>query len=87
MYNVSAKSACKSKAYLGLVALKDNHQSESHIDVSSSIRERNFDLVVSNTAQKGIVCKLINTTFLFTIDRFKNCVEFVNILQVHFITS
>ena len=58
--------------------LKDNDQSKLHIDVSHSIIERKFDLSHSNTAQKVIVGKLISKTFLFTIDRFKKCMEFVD---------
>ena len=52
--NVSAQSACKSKAYLGLVALKDNDQSKLHIDVSHSTIERKFDLFLSNAAKKSL---------------------------------
>ena len=85
--NVSAQSACKSKAYLGLVVLKDNDQSRLHIDVSHWTIERKFDLSLSNTAQKVIICKLINKKFLFTFDRFNKCAEFVDVWQFHFITS
>ena len=85
--NVSSQSACKSKAYLGLTVLKDDDQSKLHIDVSHSITERKFDLSHSNTAQKVIVGKLINKTFLFTIDRFKKCMGFVDNWQFHFIAS
>ena len=74
--NVSAQNACKSKAYLGSSILKDDDQSKLHIFFHSII-ERKFDLPLSNTAQKVIVCKLIKT-FLFTIDRFNKCLEFVD---------
>ena len=84
--NVSAQNACKSKAYLGSSILKDDDQSKLHIIFFHSIIERKFDLPLSNTAQKVIVCKLIKT-FLFTIDRFNKCLEFVDNWQFHFITS
>ena len=45
---------------------------------SIRVVEKNFDLPVSNTAQNAIVCKLNNKTFLFTIDRFNKCIEFVD---------
>ena len=77
--NILAQSTCKSKAYLGLVVLKDNDQSKLDIDVSHSTIERKFDLCLSNTEQKVIVCKLINKNFLFIIDRFNTCAEFVDI--------
>ena len=88
-FNVSLQSACKSKAYLRLAVLKDNHQPKLHIDVSHSRIERKFDLSLSNTAQKVIVCKVINKTFLFTIDRFNECTDLliVSLYYIHFVTS
>ena len=77
--NVSAQSACTSEAYLGLAVLKDNDQSKLHIDVYHSAIERKFDISLSNTAQKVIVCKLISKTFLFTTNRVNKCMEFVDI--------
>ena len=85
--NVSAQSACKSKAYLGLSMLKDNDQWKLHISVFHSIIERKFDLPRSNTVQNVIVFKLINKTFLFTIDRFNKSMKCVDNWQFHFITS
>ena len=76
--NVSAQNACKSKAYLGSSILKDDDQSKLHIIVFHSITERKFDIPLSNTTQNVIVCKIINKTFLFTIDRFNKCMEFVD---------
>ena len=76
--NVSAKSACISKVYLGSSILKDDEQSKLHIIVFHLIIERKFDLPLSNTTQNVIFCKLINKTFLFTIDRFNNCMKFVD---------
>ena len=58
--------------------LDDHDQSKLHIIVFYSVVEKNFDLPVSNTAQNAIVCKLNNKTFLFTIDRFNKCIEFVD---------
>ena len=75
--NVSAQSACKSKAYLGSSILKDDDDSKLHVSVFHSIIERKFDLPLSNAAQNLTICKLINKTFLFTIDRFNKCREFV----------
>ena len=76
--NVWAKSACKSKAYLGSSILKENYQLKLHVSVLHSIIERNFDLPLSNTVQSVIFCKLINKTFLFTTDRFSKWMEFVD---------
>ena len=76
--NFSAQSTCKSKAHLGSSILKDDDQSKLHIIVFHSITERKFDLPFSNTAQNVIVCKIINKTFSFTIDRFNKCIEFVD---------
>ena len=76
--NVWAKSACKSKAYLGSSILKDNYQLKLHVSVFHSIIERNFDLPLSNTVQSVIVCKLINKTFLFTTDRLSKWMKFVD---------
>ena len=84
--NVSAQTTCKSKAYLGSSILKDDAQSKLHIIVSHLIIERKFDLPLPNTAQNVFVSKLINKTFLFTIDQFNKCVEPVDNLQFHFIT-
>ena len=88
-FNVSTQSACKSKAYLRLAVLKDNDQPKLHIDVFHSRIERKFDLSLSNTAQKVIVCKVINKIFLFTIDRFNECTDLliVSLYYIHFITS
>ena len=88
-FNVSTQSACKLKAYLRLTVLKDNDQPKLHIDVSHSRIERKFDLSLSNTAQKVIVCKVINKIFLFTIDRFNECTDLliVSLYYIHFITS
>ena len=88
-FNVSTQSACKLKAYLRLTVLKDNDQAKLHIDVSHSRIERKFDLCLSNTAQKVIVCKVINKIFLFTIDRFNECTDLliVSLYYIHFITS
>ena len=88
-FNVSLQSACKSKAYLRLAVLKDNDQPKLHIDVFHSRIERKFDLSLSNTAQKVIVCKVINKTFLFTIDRFNECTDLliVSLYYIHFVTS
>ena len=66
--NALAQSACKSKAHLGSSILKDNGQLKLRISAFHSIIEINFDLLLSNTAQNVIVCKLSNKTFLFTID-------------------
>ena len=73
--NVSAQRTCKSKAYLGSSILKDDAQSKLHIIVLHLIIERKFDLPLSNTAQNVFVSKLINKTFLFTIDQFNKYVE------------
>ena len=88
-FNVSTQSACKSKAYLRLAVLKDNDQLKLHIDVSHSRIERKFDLSLSNTAQKVIVCKVINKIFLFTIDRFNECTDLliVSLYYIYFVTS
>ena len=88
-FNVSTQSACKSKAYLRLAVLKDNDQPKLHIDVFHSRIERKFDLSLSNTAQKVIVCKVINKTFLFTIDRFNECTDLliVSLYYIYFVTS
>ena len=88
-FNVSTQSACKSKGYLRLAVLKDNDQPKLHIDVSHSRIERKFDLSLSNTAQKVIVCKVINKTFLFTIDRFNECTDLliVSLYYIYFVTS
>ena len=88
-FNVSTQSACKSKAYLRLAVLKDNDQPKLHIDVSHSRIERKFDLSLSNTAQKVIVCKVINKIFLFTIDRFNECTDLliVSLYYIYFVTS
>ena len=51
--------------------------SKLHVSVFHSIIERKFDLPLSNAAQNLTICKLINKTFLFTIDRFNKCREFV----------
>ena len=85
--NVSAQSACKSKAYLGSSILIDSDQWKLHISVFHSVIERKFDFPRSITVQNVIVFKLINKTFLFTIDRFNKSMEFVDNWQFHFITS
>ena len=66
--NLLEHSACKSKAYLGSSILKDYNQLKLHIIVFHSIIERKFDVPLSNTGQNVTVCKLINKTFLFTIN-------------------
>ena len=59
--------------------IKEDNKLKLHIEFSHSIIERKFNISPSNIAQKLIVCKLINKTFLFTIDRFNKCMEFVDI--------
>ena len=85
--NISAQSACKSKAYLRSWILKNDDQSKLHISVFYSVIVWKFDLPLSNTAQNVTVYKLINKAFLFKIDQFSKCMEFVDSLQFHFITS
>ena len=58
---------------------RNYNKSKLHIDFSHSIIQRKFNISLSNIAQKLIVCKLINKIFLFTIDRFNKCMEFVDI--------
>ena len=76
--NISAQSTCKSKVYLGSSIVKDDDQSKLHITVFHSIIERKFDLPLSITTQNFNVCKLINKTYLFSIDQFKKCMELVD---------
>ena len=52
------------------------HVNRKHIWDYHLIIDRKFDLSLSNTAQKVIVCKLISKTFLFTIDQFNKCMEY-----------
>ena len=85
--NVSAQSACKSKAYLRSWILKDDDQSKLHISVFHSVIVWKFDLPLSNTAQNVIVYQLINKAFLLKIDQFNKFMEFVDNLQFYFITS
>ena len=85
--NVSAQSACKSKAYLRSWILKDDDQSKLHISVFHSVIVWKFDLPLSNTAQNVIVYQLINKAFLVKIDQFNKFMEFVDNLQFYFITS
>ena len=54
------------------------HVDRKHIWDYRLVIDRKFDLSHSNTAQKVIVSKLISKTFLFTIDQFNKCMEFID---------
>ena len=54
------------------------HVDRKHIWDYRLVIDRKFELSHSNTAQKVIVSKLISKTFLFTIDQFNKCMEFID---------
>ena len=54
------------------------HVDRKHIWDYRLVIDRKFDLSHSNTAQKVTVSKLISKTFLFTIDQFNKCMEFID---------
>ena len=71
--NASSQSQCKSKADVKMVILNDSGQLRSTIDVPRALTKKSINLTVSNTPKKDIVMKLINRSFIFTLNKTNRC--------------
>ena len=76
--NVSSQSVCKAKAFVNASIVSDTDHSRYHIKIAHSLIEKKFDIIISNVPKKDIIPKLINKTFMFTIDTTNKCVEFAD---------
>ena len=70
--NDESKSEYKLKTYLKIVILDDSNQMKYYVSVPPSLIEKSINVSVSNTSKKGIVMKVVNKTFNFTLDKGNN---------------